>query len=311
MRALAAAAVVMALAGGAAFASGRIGRSPDPPGAPARGTASRPSPYAGLGTWVDVYDWSRTFTGGHPVVRPADVDAMAAAGVQTLFIQTATAELDGDLVDPHLLIALVDRARARGLRVVGWYAPSLVDEEGDIRRLRAVASLGVDGVAVDIEARDVGDVGLRNQRLISLSGRLRRALPGQRLGAIVMPPVLLDLVNPGYWPGFPWRELAGSYDVWLPMSYSTERSRDSGWRDGYRYAIENVTRLREHLGLPGAPVHVISGIADRLTRADLEGTVRAVHETGAVGASLYDWRSTGAVAWPFLTALRRGPEGPA
>ena len=43
----------------------------------------------------------------------------------------------------------------------------------------------------------------------------------------------------------------------------------------------------------------------------LEGTVRAVHETGAVGASLYDWRSTGAVAWPFLTALRRGPEGPA
>ena len=76
-------------------------------------------------------------------------------------------------------------------------------------------------------------------------------------------------------------------------------------RDGYRYAIENVTRLREHLGRPGAPVHAISGIADRVTRADLEGTVRAVAETGAVGASLYDWRSTGAVAWPFLSPLRR------
>lgn len=237
---------------------------------------------------------------------PDDVDAMAAAGVQTLFIQTAKAEVAGDLVDPDLLIALVDRARAHGMEVVGWYAPTLVDEEGDLRRLQAAASLGVDGVAVDIEARDVVDVGARNARLISLSGRARRALPGQRLGAIVMPPVLLDLVNPGYWPNFPWRELAPSYDVWLPMSYSTERRRDSGWRDGYRYAIENITRLREHLGRPGAAVHAISGVADRLTRADLEGTVRAVKETGAMGASLYDWRSTGAVAWPFLAPLRRG-----
>jgi hypothetical protein len=296
----------MALAGGAAFASGRIGRSSDPPGVPAR-DAVRPSPYAGLGTWVDVYDWSRTFTGGRPIVLPADVDAMAAAGVQTLFIQTGKAELGGDLVDPDLLIALVDRARARGLGVVGWYAPSLVDEDGDMRRLLAAASLGVDGVAVDIESRDVGDVGLRNQRLISLSGRLRRALPGQRLGAIVMPPVLLDVVNPGYWPGFPWRELVPSYDVWLPMSYSTERRRDSGWRDGYRYAIENINRLRAHLGRPAASVHAISGVADGLTRADLEGTVRAVRETGALGASLYDWRSTGGVAWPFLTPLRRIP----
>ena len=273
--------------------------------APDRQTVTRPSPYAGLGTWVDVYDWSRTFTGGRPAVGPADVDAMATAGVQTLFIQTAKAEDPGDLVDPDLLIALVDRARARGLAVVGWYAPTLVDEAADMRRLLAATALGVDGVAVDVEVRDVGDVALRNQRLISLSRGLRRALPGQRLGAIVMPPVLLDLVNPGYWPGFPWRALAGSYDVWLPMSYSTERRRDSGWRDGYRYTVENITRLREHLGRPDAPVHTISGIADRLTRADLEGTLRAVRETGAVGASLYDWRSTGAVAWPFLRPLRR------
>ena len=52
-------------------------------------------------------------------------------------------------------------------------------------------------------------------------------------------------------------------------------------------------------------MHTISGLADRLTRTDLEGTVRAAVETGAVGASLYDWRSTGAVAWPFLSPLRR------
>ena len=294
----------MALAGGAAFASGQIGRSPDPPGTPARGTASRPSPYAGLGTWVDVYDWSRTFTGGHPVVQPADVDAMAAAGVQTLFIQTATAELDGDLVDPDLLIALVDRARARGLRVVGWYAPSLVDEEQDIRRLRAVASLGVDGVALDIEARDVGDVGLRNQRLISLSGRVRRALPGQRLGAIVMPPVLLDLVNPGYWPGFPWRELAGSYDVWLPMSYWTGRTTASGYKDGYRYTKDDIVLLRNHVRQPSAPVHTIGGTSDQVLAADIDGMVRAAAEQSALGGSVYDYRQTADDIWLRLAPLR-------
>ena len=68
----------MALACGAAFASGRVGGSAGPRtgtvGA-ARET-SRPSPYSGLGTWVDVYDWSREFSGGRPVVGPADVDAM-------------------------------------------------------------------------------------------------------------------------------------------------------------------------------------------------------------------------------------------
>ena len=309
-RALGAIALVAALAGGAAFASGRVGRSPDAPAARAPEVA-RPSPYAGLGTWVDVYDWSPTVTRGRPVVGPADVDAMAAAGIETLFIQTAKAEVDGDLVDPELLITLVERARAHGLGVVGWYVPTLVDEAGDLRRLLAAASLGVDGVAVDIEARNVRDVALRTQRLISLSGQLRRALPGHQLGAIVMPPVLLDVVNPGWWPGFPWRELAPLYDVWLPMSYSTERLRDSGWRDGYRYTTENIVRLRAHLGRPDAPVHTISGIADRLNRADLEGTVRAVNETGAVGASLYDWHSTGAVAWPFLTPLRRSEAAPA
>ena len=42
----------------------------------------------------------------------------------------------------------------------------------------------------------------------------------------------------------------------------------------------------------------------RRERHGPDAWVRAVVETGAVGASLYDWRSTGAVAWPFLSPLR-------
>ena len=43
-------------------------------------------PYSGLGTWADVYDWSQKYGDGRVGV-PA-IDAMAKAGVQTLFIQT-------------------------------------------------------------------------------------------------------------------------------------------------------------------------------------------------------------------------------
>src|SRR4051794_12604381 len=40
-------------------------------------------PYAGLGTWIDVYDWSATYTNGNPQIALADIDRMAGVGVQT------------------------------------------------------------------------------------------------------------------------------------------------------------------------------------------------------------------------------------
>ena len=47
--------------------------------------------------------------------------------------------------------------------------------------------------------------------------------PGYPLGAIVPSPVRLrdDLA---YWPGFPWHELALTYDAILPMTYFTFRA---------------------------------------------------------------------------------------
>ena len=43
-------------------------------------------------------------------------------------------------------------------------------------------------------------------------------------------------------------ELAPLYDIWLPMSYQSDRKADSGYRDAYRYAAENIDRMRAHLG---------------------------------------------------------------
>src|SRR5687767_11245060 len=102
--------------------------TPPPPVAAAAAPTPAPppvpaslEPYRGLGTWVDVYDWSNSYTGGKPAVGPADVDRMADTGVQTLYLQASKWDSPGDLVDPELLHPILERAEQRGIRVVTWY----------------------------------------------------------------------------------------------------------------------------------------------------------------------------------------------
>lgn len=47
------------------------------------------SPYAGIGRWLSRYRSTCEFGGAAPTVTPADVDAMADAGVQTIHLQPA------------------------------------------------------------------------------------------------------------------------------------------------------------------------------------------------------------------------------
>ena len=260
-------------------------------------------PYRGLGTWVDVYDWSH-YKGSTAPVGPADVDRMAAVGVQTLYIQTTKHDAPGDILEPELLLPIIQRARERGIKVVAWYLPTLEDVGHDLQRLMASAALDVDGIAVDIEARNVRDVNERNRRLVELSAALRQALPGRAIGAIVLPPVLLEVVNPRYWPNFPYRELAPFYDIWMTMGYWTDRTQSSGHRDARKYTSENTVRLRHNLGNLDVPIHPIGGIGDKTTDADVEGYKAALAEHGALGGSLYDWRTTRPEQWPRLQQLR-------
>ena len=275
--------------------------------APKRPVVSRPvAPVAfrGLGTWADVYDWSATFTNGKPRFGPDDVDRMAAQGVQTLYIQTAHADVPGPVLEPDRLLPIIARARQRGVRVVGWYLPNLQDVGADLQRLVAIARLGADGIGVDIESRAVSDVAARNDRLVALSRRLRAAAPGRAIGAIVLPPTLTEVVNPAYWPSFPWRAIAPFYDVWLPMAYWSVRSNASGYRDGYRYVADSIIRLRNDLGQPLAPVHAIGGIADQVDASATRRFVAAVRATNSAGGSLYDWRTTAPTLWASLRSLR-------
>ncbi len=259
------------------------------------------STYGGLGTWIDAFDFAPAYQrdGAAPAVTPAVIDELADLGVRTVFLQASRLDdrSTGLLLDEGLLAEFLMRAHARGIEVVGWYLPRFEDVAVDLDHLLAIAHFDAfghrfDGVAVDIEYTEgVPAVGERSARLVDLSSRLRAALPGQALGAIVLPPVQLEVVNPAYWPDFPWRALDASYDVWLPMAYWTFRSVESGYRDSYRYAEESTRRMRNNIGRPDAVVHVIGGIGDATTPADLVGFRRALEATGAIGGSIYDWAS--------------------
>jgi hypothetical protein len=211
------------------------------------------------------------------------------------------------VLEPERLLPMIDRAHARGMSVIAWYLPTLVDPEVDLARMLEIAALPVDGFAVDIEARDVADVGERNRRLVDVSARLKAALGDRPLGAIPMEPVIMEAVNPQFWPGYPWAEIAPYYDVWLPMSYWTNRR--GHWRDARTYTATNMVLLRERIGDPDALIHTIGGIGDKTTIDDLHGMVAGATEQFAIGGSIYDYRTSRIEFWEPLRALR-GPYGP-
>lgn len=270
--------------------------------APVPGTAA---PFGGLGAWVDVYDWSERYTNGNPPVGVAAIDHMANMGVQTLYIQGSRWDAPDDVLEPDRLRGLIDRARQRGMRVVTWYLPTFEDPATDIRRLVAMGKLPVDGVGVDIEDKRVADPSERSRRLVEVSAGTRQGLPGMPLAAIPLPAVLMEEINRNSWPGFPYKELAPHYDAWMPMDYWTYRTESSGWRDAYKYTAQNIIRLRNHLGRTDLPVHPIGGLAEPSSAAEIDAFQRAAADHGAIGGSIYDYRTTKADAWPALQRLRR------
>lgn len=267
-------------------------------------------PHQGLAAWVDAFDWSNALGGEKPAVDQDDLVAMSDLGIQTVYLQTSHLGVPDQIVlERERLETFIDAAHDHGLSVVAWYLPTLADVDVDIERLLASAELDVDGVAVDIESTVVEDPAERNARLLELSAAVRDALPDRVIGAITPSAVHLQVVNPSYWPDFPWAEVAKSYDLILPMTYWSIRLPE--WRDGNRYVGENIDRIRAATGDPDIPIHVIGGIADGATVEQVQGMLEAIDaRDGVIGGSLYDWATSSPQQWATLSALRdRNPAG--
>ena len=265
------------------------------------------SAYMGLGTWVDLYD--------HQVLaKPeAEVAKMAKRGVGTLYLETSNYQMPNDIVNRARVARFIEAAHANGMQIVAWYLPSFTNLARDKRRSLAAIDFETpggeqfDSFALDIESSLVKPASTRSARLLTLSRRVRAVKPDLTLGAIVPAPRGMQRL-PWYWPGFPFTELAQTYDVFLPMGYFTYRSKLPSFTGVYTQ--RNIALLRTWTGNPALPVHPIGGIADAASTAQVRAFARAARDGKSVGASLYDFATTSARQWRELRVANDLPLSP-
>lgn len=267
-------------------------------GSGARAQAAPDSLFAGLATWVDVYD--------SYYANPEGTAALVAArGVRTVFAETANDRSAADVVRAPALGRFVDALHARGIAVVAWYLPGFDKPARDLRRTRAMLSFrtttggAFDGVALDIESLRVKNVGLRTTRTLALARRLAAEAGEIPIAAITYPPRALER-HASWWPRFPWTELVPLVDAWVPMAYTGGGFR--GYDATYGYVARSLRLLRTSIGLD-LPVHVAGGVAERMSAEELKAFADAVSDAGEAGWSLYDFQTTRPAAWSALTAL--------
>jgi hypothetical protein len=251
------------------------------------------SPFAGLGTWLDIYspEWNNP---------EAAVTAMAQHGVKTLYLETGNYNHVDSVFRPDDAGRFIDAAHAAGIKVVAWYLPAFLNIKIDARkalgaiRFRSATGQRFNGFALDIEATKVRSLKLRNHRLLMLSSRLRLSVPRRYpLGAITPSPVGM---SPYYWPEIPYRALTSYYKAFLPMAYSTMREihTRAGTRD---FMASTITDIRAASGNDKFPIHIIGGLAGKMGPKETAGFLKAVSMTKPFGYSLYTFGQTTAATW--------------
>ena len=261
--------------------------------------------YDGAGAWVDRYDFAKL---GDPALA---VDAMAAHGVKTIYVETASYRVPGgvDVVAPAKTAQLIASAHADGMKAVGWYFPGLVDLRTDMRRVRAALGFrtadgqSFDSIALDIESNLVNPVRRRNAALLRLSGTIRRAAGDAYAVGAIVPDERSTAGTDGLWPHFPYAASARYYDVFLPMAYST-LNRARGAAPVYAYTAANVRFVRR---ATHRPVHLIAGLTNAMTASEQSAAARAARDTGAVGASFYKYPLYNRGSWAALSAFAQAP----
>ena len=268
------------------------------------------APFQGLGVWVDIYD---TSAWANPAAAVKD---MAAHQVRTLYLETSNFNRSSPFVNKAGVIAFLDAAKKANVRVIAWYLPGFVNPSQDVKRslaairFRTPAGNRFTGFGLDIESPAVADAALRTQRLVSESASLRAGAGESYPLAAIIPQPRGILRNPSYWPGFPYQNLAATYDVMMPMTYFSWGTHGT---NGARQIVnQNIQLIRQNVGNPRVPIHVIGGIAQESTTEATLGFVRSVRENGIIGASFYTWPGITERQWKVLSAIRPNPvEDPA
>jgi hypothetical protein len=260
---------------------------------PAPGWVSDLRVLQGKGMWVWKYGQTE---GGNP---DAIVDRAVRSGLRQLWVRVGDSR-DG-FYGAGTLAALVPRAHARGVAVIGWGFPYLWDPVADARwsaealAWRAADGSALDGFSPDIEMQSEG-VALSDRRAQVYLGLTRQAAGRTLLAATVYRPS--DIV----WGRYPYPAIAPYVDAFAPMVYwgCTEPG------EAVMQAIGRLASMR--------PVHPIgqaydmsedgTGRAGAPDAAETRRFLDTARRQGAVGASFWVWQSIDDDQWGAVAGYR-------
>jgi hypothetical protein len=244
------------------------------------------APLEGKGMWV--WKYRQTEAGDADAIVSRAVDAK----LRQLWVRVGDSR-DG-FYAADVLDALVPRAHAAGLAVIGWGFPFLHDPVGDAAwsaealAWRAPGGAALDGFSPDIELASEGVV-LTERRARVYLGPVRQAAGPRMLVATVYRP------TDRLWYGsYPYTAIAEYVDAFAPMVYWGCVEPGAATVQ----ALERLAALR--------PVHVIGQAYDMAPDGGRAGppsgveTVRfldVARRRGAVGASFWVWQSIGKEQW--------------
>ena len=195
--------------------------------------------------------------GAEPRVTPDSVSDMAALGVKTLYVQVANP--DGapanQLTDRAELRALLERAHDHDIAVVPWFLPRAVvarrrsrDDEAD----REAARRG--RVVRRHRPRPRVERGARHRRCATSARSRSRSRCGSSSGRrcrwrrSCTPRCSSRCSTRRCGPTSRTRASTSTSTLWMPMSYYTYRSTESGLRSAYLYTVDSVDRLAQAAG---------------------------------------------------------------
>jgi hypothetical protein len=192
------------------------------------------------------------------------------------------------------------------MRVVGWYLPGHDQHARDLRRARAMLSFrtpqggAFDGFALDVESLRNKNVAQRTSRMLDLLAKVRAEAGGTPVAAITYPPRAFER-HLAWWPSFPWAQVAGRVDAFVPMLYTGGGFK--GYDATYGYVARSLRLLRGAVGDTVA-IHAAGGVANRMTAEELKAFTDALGDEGnLVGWSLYDLQTTTPTGWAAMARI--------
>ena len=104
-----------------------------------------------------------------------------------------------------------------------------------------------------------------------------------------------------YWPGFPWHDLALTYDAILPMTYFTFRA--NGPAETAAYVAGCIDVIRSGVGSDAVAIDVIGGLASDATDPETLAFVRILRGRDVTGGGWYSWPDVTDGQWVALARL--------